>query len=406
MKIHAIKRVLLPLSYRNFRLLWIGQAISALGNPFQSVALIWLILQRNGSPLDLTLLLMALSVPQALVTLVGGVITDRLDARTVIFWSDTTRMVISGAIALLAFVGVLPLWLLGLLLMVYSIASGIFNPAAGSITPHLLPGEALDGGNALMQLLTQIGTFLGAVPAGIIVARSSPMVAFALNAISFAFAVFVTWLMTPLDRAEKSSSSSVFQDALQGFIYLGSTPWLVSLLLIDACAAIAAIGPIAIGLPLLAKDVLHIGATGYSFLIWSFACGSIIGMLVPLFGSPRHRRGRFFCLLQLVEGPFLAGVAFSPLLIAMFCLMGVAFLNGILVVLFLSLIQEHVSRGLLGRVMSFFMLAGIGFVPFSQSISGYIAARAGVQSLFITAGLLTTLSAFSGLLVPSLRTLD
>lgn len=406
MKLQAFQQGMQPFRYRNFRLLWIGQAISALGNPFQSVALIWLVLQQHGSPLDLALMLMALSVPQALVTLIGGVITDRLDARTVMFWSDATRMVVSGAIALLALWGILPLWLLGLLLIVYSLASGIFNPAASSITPHLLPAKALAGGNALMQILTQMGTFLGAVPAGLIVARSSPMVAFALNSASFAVAVFVTWLMTPLERMTRSASSSIIQDALQGFRYLGRTPWLIWLLLIDSCAAIAAIGPNTIGLPLLAKDVLHVGATGYSFLIWSFAAGEIIGMLVPLFRNPRHQRGRLFCLLQIIEGPLLAGVAFAPLPGAMLCLLGTACLNGILVVLFLSLIQEHVTKELLGRVMSFFLLASFAFVPFSQSLSGYIAGSAGVQTLFIGAGLLLSLSAICGLFVPSLRTLD
>ncbi|GLV60072.1 MFS transporter [Dictyobacter sp. S3.2.2.5] len=402
----GLKQGFQPFRYRDFRLLWIGQAISALGLPFQSVALIWLVLQRHGSPLDLALMLMAISVPQALITLAGGVITDRLDARTVMFWADATRMVMSGAIALLALMGVLPLWLLGLLLIVYSLATGIFNPAAGSITPHLLPSEALSGGNALMQMLNQVGNFLGAVPAGLIVAHSGPALAFALNSLSFAVAVFVTWMMAPLGRVERSESSSVFQDALQGFAYLGRTPWLLSLLLIDSCAAIAAIGPSAIGLPLLARDVLHIGASGYSLLIWSFAAGEIIGILVPLFRNPSQRRGRFFCLLQFIEGPIMIGVAFAPLLLAMLCLAVVAFLNGILLVVFLSLIQEHVSRGLLGRVMSFFMLASVGFVPLSQSLSGYIAASAGVQVLFLGAGLLMALSALGGLFVPSLRALD
>src|SRR5947209_14145767 len=112
MKLLAVKRLVLPLSYRNFRLLWIGQAISALGNPFQIVALVWLVIQLKGSPLDLATTMLALTLPQAIVTLAGGVLIDRFDARAVMLWTDAVRTVTSGTIALLAFTNRLPLWLL------------------------------------------------------------------------------------------------------------------------------------------------------------------------------------------------------------------------------------------------------------------------------------------------------
>src|SRR5437899_2212210 len=166
MKLLIAQRLVVPLGYRDFRLLWIGQAISALGNPFQVVAVAWLVLQLKGSALDLANIMLALTIPQAVVTLAGGVLIDRLDARTVMLWSDTVRTITSGTIALLAFNGSLPLWLLCIILLFHSAANGLFNPAAMSIPPHLVPKENLDSANSLMQLISQLGTFLGAVPAG------------------------------------------------------------------------------------------------------------------------------------------------------------------------------------------------------------------------------------------------
>ena len=257
-----------------------------------------------------------------------------------------------------------------------------------------------------MSLIFQLGAFLGAVPAGIIVAYNGPAFAFALNSFSFALAVFAALLMTPLKREARSKKSSLFHDAVQGLAYLWRFPWLMTILLMDGCAAIAAIGPTAIGLPLLASNVLHIGSQGYSLLLGSFGFGSVIGILLPAVRSPHHHRGRFFCLVQLLEAPLLAGIAFVPLPLAMLCLVGVGLLNGFLVVLFLSLLQANIAKEMLGRMMSFWMLAGMGFVPLSQYASGLVANFAGIQALFTAAGVLTMLGAILGLMVPSLRHLD
>jgi len=90
----------------------------------------------------------------------------------------------------------------------------------------------------------------------------------------------------------------------------------------------------------------------------------------------------------------------------MMCLVGVGMLNGILLVIFLSLIQANVGKEMLGRVMGFSMLASVAFVPLSQYASGVIATVWGTQTLFIAASTLTIGSAVAGLLVKSLRHLD
>lgn len=406
MKLLAARRVFAPLGARDFRLLWIGQTISALGNPFQVIALAWLVLQLKGSALDLANIMLALAIPQAIMTLAGGVITDRLDPRTVMLYADATRVLTSGSIALLASLGLLPFWLLGLILILHGCANGIFNPAESSIAPRLVPKEQLDSANSLINLVNQAGTFLGAIPAGIILAYSGPALAFALNSFSFVVAVIAALCMRSLGREVRQEKTSLWQEALQGFIYLKGMPWLIALLIMDSCAAIAAVGPTGIGLPLLARNTLHVGAGGYSLLVWGFGCGSIIGIFAPALYSPKRQRGRFFCLVQLVEGPLLAGVAFTPLPVAMFCLAMMGLLNGFLLVIFFSLIQANVAKNMLGRIMGFFMLASFGFVPLSQYSAGLVATFSGEQTLFLAAGGVMMLGALIGLAVPSLRNLD
>jgi DHA3 family tetracycline resistance protein-like MFS transporter len=312
----------------------------------------------------------------------------------------------SGALALLALTGYAPLWLLCALLSVHSVATGVFDPAAGSIPPHLLPREQLDGANSLMALIAQLGSLIGALPAGLVVATLGTAAAFGVNALSFAIAVLAALQMAPLPRVLRETKQPLLQDARDGVRYVLRFPWLIALLLIDTCAALAAIGPTSVGLPLIARDVLHVGAEGYSLLLWSFGLGSVLGLILSGVYRPTRARGRFFCLVQMLEAPLLAGVAFAPLPLTMACLAGVGLLNGMLLVLFLSLIQANVSKEMLGRVMSFVMLASVGLTPLSLYGSGAIAGAWGTQTLFLGAGALTLVSAAAGLGVTWLRNLD
>lgn len=87
-----------PFAVRDFRLLWLGEAVSALGDQFALIALPWLALVMTGSALALGSVLALMAVPRALLMLIGGVSVDRLSPRRVMFASNAVRLV---AVALL-----------------------------------------------------------------------------------------------------------------------------------------------------------------------------------------------------------------------------------------------------------------------------------------------------------------
>lgn len=401
------RRALAPLGNRDFRLVWAGQTVSALGGPLQMVALTWLVLDLTGSAIALSSTLLAAALPAAALMLVGGVLSDRFDPRSVMFWTDGCRAGLTALIALLAWTGALPLWLLDLLVALSGLAGGLFAPAAQSIIPRLVVTEQLPAANALSEATPQLALLIAAPAGGVLVAVVGPAPALALNALSFAVAVFATLAIASLGQtAQATSGTSIWQNAQAGWTYVCRQRWLRALILLDAGVSFAVVGPVAVGLPVLARARSQVGAAGLGMMLAGFGAGSIIGMALAGSHPTRRRRGVAICLLLLAQGPLVVGLAFAPLPLAVALLAGVGLLNGVANVLYLALVQSRVAAAMLGRVMSFVTLGSFGFVPFSQVAAGVLAAAAGPAPLFVTAGGLLTVAALAGLLSPPLRQLD
>ena len=99
-----------PLVKRDFRLLWIGEGISLLGNQFHFIALSWLTLQLTGSGLALGSVLMVGAIPRAILMLFGGVLSDKYSPRRIILISNLSRATVVGIIAFIIFFDIVELW--------------------------------------------------------------------------------------------------------------------------------------------------------------------------------------------------------------------------------------------------------------------------------------------------------
>ena len=111
-------------------------------------------------------------------------------------------------------------------------------------------------------------------------------------------------------------------------------------------------------------------------------------------------------VFQFVEAPLIAAIAIAPLPLAALCIAASGLLNGVLIILAVSLIQVNVSHSMLGRVMSFWMLASYGLMPLSQLGTGLLTSAIGPQLLFVVADSVTLLGAALAICVPALRHLN
>src|SRR5512144_1753875 len=107
------------LRIRNFRLLWIGEGISLLGDQFYLIALPWLVLQLTGNALAVGIVLATAGIPRALFMLVGGALTDRFTPRRLMIGSNLSRMALTGLLAMLVMTSLIQTWMLYLFALLF-----------------------------------------------------------------------------------------------------------------------------------------------------------------------------------------------------------------------------------------------------------------------------------------------
>src|SRR5689334_3489431 len=103
-------RILEPLRVRDFRLLWSGMTISALGDGIYTVALAWQVYDISNTPTALSLVGVAWFLPQIAAVLLAGVIADRVDRRWLMIAADVMRAVAIAVMGVLSVAGQLELW--------------------------------------------------------------------------------------------------------------------------------------------------------------------------------------------------------------------------------------------------------------------------------------------------------
>ena len=383
----------------------VAQTTSSLGNALQAVALAWLILDWTGSGVALGGALMVTAVAGMLTTVLGGVVADRFDPRYVMACSDAARAALVGLLCVLAATGDGSLTLLYVVLGAFGAAGGIFVPAATSLVPRVVGPELLHSANSLTQASPQVGSVIGAPLAGVLIAAIGTPAAFLLNAVSFVFSSFLVLRMTRIEIDRESRGiTALTRSAGEGLAFVLKQRWLVSLLMVDAVLGLAAIGPMSVGLPLLARSNPSFGATGLGVLLFGYGAGALLGMILVGVLAVSRRPGRQFCLLSIPQGLLLLCITTSPLVVAAgaLCLLGI--LGGYSVVVYLALIQSNVPRHLMGRVMSLVGLFSFGLVPLSQALTGVAATALGVTWLFIGAGGVMVGAAVAGMCITPLRT--
>jgi MFS family permease len=373
-----------PLHEPNFRRLWIGWGISAVGDQFYLVALPWIVLQLTGSAVAVGTILMAVAIPRALLMLFGGALTDRISGRRILMSAASARSLFVTIIGFLLWFRVLQSWELYVLGFCFGVADAFSFPAASALLPSLVKREQLVAANSVFQTTGQLTTIAAPAPAGLVIKALGTAWAFFIDAISFLFIIAALWWLPDPPTAQSGNKPTVWRSILDGINYVRRDVPLRSLMLVAAMLNFCISGPMSVGLPYLVKTRFG-SATAYGLVISAMAAGGLLGALLA--GLLKIKRRGLLLLGACVV--ISAGIASIGLLGRLWLIAAVLLIlgcsAGVANVHLAAWIQQRIDATVRGRVFSVLMLANFGLIPVSLAVAGLLITW-NLKLMFLLAG--------------------
>jgi DHA3 family tetracycline resistance protein-like MFS transporter len=400
--------LLAPFRSRDFRLLWLGMAVSLLGDGIFLVAMAWEAYALWNAPAALSLIGVAMTVPMIGCLLPAGVLSDRLDRRRLMLWADLGRALALSGLAALTFSGKLTYWELVAIVAVYSVGTAFFTPAFEAIVPDIVPAGDLAAANSLDQFVRPVALRLaGPAAGGAIVAGVGAGMAFGIDAASFLASAAAVFFIRPPAHARSEHVHSSVQAVREGFAFVRRRVWLWGTLLSAAIAYLAFMGPAEVLLPYVVKNDLHASAGDLGLVFAAGGIGAICAALVMgHLGHPRRDVTVMYVTWTLatlaVAGYGLATASWQLMLA---CLLFNA-LEAAGTIVWATIKQHHVPASMLGRVSSLDWLISIGLLPISYALTAPVAEAIGPRATLVGAAAIGGAVTLGALFLPGMRDIE
>jgi MFS family permease len=373
--------------HRNYRLFFSGQIISVVGTWMQNVALAWFVIDLTHSPVAVGFLAFCRFLPFTVFGLASGVVADRFDNRRLVMGTQAFAMVVSMALAALAFSGHATLWEVYALAVLGGIALVFDAPGRNALTYQMVGRDELPNAIALNASLFNASRVIGPAIAGVAIAATSVGVCFAINAVSFLAVLAALWLMRPeeLVPVERGERPTLLAGIREGLSYVRGAPRIRAVLLMTLVVSTVGFN-FHVLVPVLAADTLHVGATTFGLLSAAFGAGALVGALM----AAMLARASFKALVAGTGGFGVTMLVLAPQHTVIACAL-LLFVTGISFTTWTansqSILQLTAPDHLRGRVMSLYLLAFAGAAPLGGLLSGLLADIGGTELAFGVAGI-------------------
>ncbi len=345
------------LRFPEFRLFWFGQIAQAGGMMMFNFTLGWLAFELTGSSAKLAVIQLCSFAPQIALTLVGGVLADRFDARKLIGIAETVSAITMFALGALALLGLAEFWHLALAAFVIGATTSIDEPSRSTFFSRLLPDRSYLLAAVPLISMAWGGTRIVAPSiAGFVIATAGADASFLSAACGITLLVGIMCIVKPVTAAAPPSHGDMIGNFRAGVQYVRRNEVFTKVILAALLNACCAMGYVYM-LPVFAKEVLDVDARGLGILSSASGVGSITGLLtfawVQRHVSPRNIILTALTLLNAALFSFSWSSSFW-LSVSLLSLAGLShsyFLTGSQVIL-----QTLVEDGFRGRVMAIFSL--------------------------------------------------
>ncbi len=362
------------LRHPQYRFFWTGNFVSNVGSWMQNVAQGWLVLQLTNSPFLLGLVGFAQQIPALIFSLPAGVLADRTARRRLLLFTQSTMMLLALILAALTWTGRIDVEAILVLAFLAGTTMALNAPTYQAAVRDLVEEQDTLNAIALNSIQFNLSRVVGPSLAGFAIAAVGVAMCFFLNALSYVALLFVLW-HTRFPPRHGHAGMRLRADLLEGFRYVWTHRTVLVLVLLVALVSTFGL-PYLVMMPIFARDVLAVGATGLGYLVAAAGVGALAGGIFLAQQKSHQRRGPlvlnaalvFFAAILLFC--FSRNVVFSSLLMAA---VGFSMVSSVATVN--SLIQTQVPDALRGRVLSMHTMAFLGFTPLGSLLIGALAER-------------------------------
>src|SRR5215204_5550518 len=359
-------------AHRDYRVFWFTQLLSLTGTWVQSLAQSWLVLTLTDSPAALGLIGVCQFGPTLILGLPAGVLIDRLPKRRLLMVTQIAAAAIIGLLALLVATGHVQLWQIYVAAIALGIVSAVDMPARQSFVVDLVGEDDLMNAIALNSAL-----FNTTRVAGPLLAAFGTEICFVLNAVSYIPVIAALGVMRTEGRPKRGGQDgSPVERLREGLAYVRMSAAVRLPIILAGLMAIFGMN-FGVWAPLLARDALDIGASGFGLLMSSLGVGSLIGALTLAFTGRRPSR-RLMLGSALLFGTFeialgvVAGMGLTAVL-AMVLMAATWFAMSTTMALANTAVQTSSPDWLRGRVVSIYLTVFAGSTPIGAALAGFLS---------------------------------
>jgi MFS family permease len=389
---------------RDFRRLWFGTGISAIGSQITTVAIPFQLYELTGSTLLVGLLGIAALVPLLVVPIYGGAVADAVDRRRLLLLSDVALILVTGGLLVNAVLPEPRIWFLFVAEALGTAAYGFQRPARNALTPRLVPDDQLLAAIAVEDVVFTLARVVGPALAGVLIATVGLAAAFAIDIGTFGASLLAIWLLRPAPPAPDAARPSL-QSILDGFRLVRRRKVLLGIFVVDTNAMIFGM-PRAL-YPAFAEK-LGGGASILGLMYAAPFAGALVASLTSGWMMHVRRQGIGVCVAAAAWGVAIALVGFAEAVWFALVFLAVAgaadFVSAVLRSNILLTVTPDAMRGRLSGIE----LAQVAGAPELGNVeAGIVASLTSVRASIVSGGVLTVAGTVAvALAVPALLRYD
>src|SRR5262245_4996242 len=373
------------LRHRNFRLIYFGTFASNIGTWMQNVTLGAYALKLTGSPSYVGLIYFAQLGPLLFLSTTGGLLADVVDRRRLLVLMQFLQMVLSLGLAALVLSDAPPEFALFALVLAIGIANSLGAPGLSAILPTLVPREDINGAVALQSVQMNLSRVIGPAIGGLLYATFDAAPVFALNALTYGFAIVGLMWSTYPRRVDAQVDERGVQRLLSGVRIVRRDPLLTQIIVTLFTFSFFSLAFVGL-MPVIAEHNLGLDpkSTAYGILYACFGLGAALGAITV--GTVFAQRPK----TALLRPGF---VAFAVVL-AVFALLRTAgpaypvsavlgYTYFVVITSLSTVLQEDLEEHQRGRVMALWIMGFGGTVPLGVLVAGWVEDFSSITAVLI-----------------------